>query len=116
MFFLCVHLFELQKQVPAKTDLVLVEGMFCQSVLRGLVSSAYREEAKRSKDPPQPTGQYETGKELSQNDRFEKYHGFYCRTHHLCLVPPLAVPRAQVTGTIWPWQEQDQPMCNMQAA
>lgn len=39
--FLRVHFFELKIKVPTKTDLVLVEGMFSQCLLRGLVSSAY---------------------------------------------------------------------------
>lgn len=36
-----------------------------------------------------------------------------------CQAEGKVVPRAQVTGwntgTIWPWQEQDQPVCDMQA-
>lgn len=36
-----------------------------------------------------------------------------------CQAEGKLVPRAQVTGwntgTIWPWQEQDQPVCDMQA-
>lgn len=43
---------ELQIQVPAKAGLVLVEGVFSQSLLIVLVSSAYREGAKRSKGLP----------------------------------------------------------------